>query len=263
MNATEHLWWEINMGSDNGLVPSGTKPLPEPMLMQICVTLWRIYATRSQHYHPLAHGYHYIINDHPRHLNPHLVFLSAVPFPIIPSLVTLSTSPLSLSSRGCFSISRKMSNGKISSLEGMIALKFGRYLNSSAVEVPANFHSNRSISTRNLMALRDLTIRRLKQYWISPLLSSPLSQHLRLPCLHTKWRHPLLPSPLSIITTPPSPCVAAINTSRNTVMETSFIPLQDNHCYSRNSRYRQTMHSIMYTEARNTEHTRAAWKHKK
>ena len=29
-----------NIGSGNGLVPSGNKPLPEPMLAQICVTLW-------------------------------------------------------------------------------------------------------------------------------------------------------------------------------------------------------------------------------
>ena len=28
-------WWEVNIGSGNGLVPSGSKPLPEPMLTQI------------------------------------------------------------------------------------------------------------------------------------------------------------------------------------------------------------------------------------
>ena len=27
-----YLWWEVNIGSGNGLVPSGNKPLPEPML---------------------------------------------------------------------------------------------------------------------------------------------------------------------------------------------------------------------------------------
>ena len=28
-------WWSVNIGSGNGLVPSGNKPLPEPMLTQI------------------------------------------------------------------------------------------------------------------------------------------------------------------------------------------------------------------------------------
>ena len=28
-------WWSVNVGSGNGLVPSGNKPLPEPMLTQI------------------------------------------------------------------------------------------------------------------------------------------------------------------------------------------------------------------------------------
>ena len=34
-NATRHHWWSVNTGSGNGLVPSGNKPLPEPMLTQI------------------------------------------------------------------------------------------------------------------------------------------------------------------------------------------------------------------------------------
>ena len=33
-------WWQVNIGSGNGLVPSGKKPLPEQMLIQICVTIW-------------------------------------------------------------------------------------------------------------------------------------------------------------------------------------------------------------------------------
>ena len=33
-------WWYINIGSGNGLVPSGNKPLPEPMLTQISVAIW-------------------------------------------------------------------------------------------------------------------------------------------------------------------------------------------------------------------------------
>ena len=40
MNVTELRWWSVNIGSGNGLVPSGNKPLPEPMLTQISVTIW-------------------------------------------------------------------------------------------------------------------------------------------------------------------------------------------------------------------------------
>ena len=32
---------QVNIGSGNGLVPSGNKPLPEPMLTQISVAIWR------------------------------------------------------------------------------------------------------------------------------------------------------------------------------------------------------------------------------
>ena len=35
MNVTGPHWWSVNIGSGNGLVPSGNKPLPEPMLAQI------------------------------------------------------------------------------------------------------------------------------------------------------------------------------------------------------------------------------------
>ena len=37
----ESYWWWINISSGNGLVPSGNKPLPEPMLTQISVAIWR------------------------------------------------------------------------------------------------------------------------------------------------------------------------------------------------------------------------------
>ena len=40
VNGTELRQWEVNIGSGNGLVPSGTKPLPEPMLTQIYVAIW-------------------------------------------------------------------------------------------------------------------------------------------------------------------------------------------------------------------------------
>ena len=36
MNATRPYWWEVNIGSGNGLVQSGNQPLSEPMLTQIC-----------------------------------------------------------------------------------------------------------------------------------------------------------------------------------------------------------------------------------
>ena len=31
MNVTGLHWWSVNIGSDNGLVPSDNKPLPEQM----------------------------------------------------------------------------------------------------------------------------------------------------------------------------------------------------------------------------------------
>ena len=36
---------EVNTGSDNGLVPEGTKPLPEPQLTQIYLAVWHLQAT--------------------------------------------------------------------------------------------------------------------------------------------------------------------------------------------------------------------------
>ena len=41
MNITEHLLWLLNIGSANALVPSGNKPLPEPVLTQIYVSIWQ------------------------------------------------------------------------------------------------------------------------------------------------------------------------------------------------------------------------------
>ena len=40
MNGTRPYWWKVNIGSGNGLVPSGNKPLLEPMLTQISVAIW-------------------------------------------------------------------------------------------------------------------------------------------------------------------------------------------------------------------------------
>ena len=33
-------WWWVNIGSGNGLVPSGNKPLPKPMQSKIIVAIW-------------------------------------------------------------------------------------------------------------------------------------------------------------------------------------------------------------------------------
>ena len=41
VNVTRPRWWLVNIISGNGLVPSGNKPLPEPMLTQIYVAIWR------------------------------------------------------------------------------------------------------------------------------------------------------------------------------------------------------------------------------
>ena len=35
-------FWLVNIGSGNGLVPSGNNPLPEPMLTHIYVAIWQI-----------------------------------------------------------------------------------------------------------------------------------------------------------------------------------------------------------------------------
>ena len=41
MNVTGLHWWSVNIGSGNGLVPSGNKPLPEPRSTQFSVAMWR------------------------------------------------------------------------------------------------------------------------------------------------------------------------------------------------------------------------------
>ena len=40
VNAKTPHWSPVNIGSGNGLVPSGNKPLPEPMLTKIYVAIW-------------------------------------------------------------------------------------------------------------------------------------------------------------------------------------------------------------------------------
>ena len=43
-------WWQVNIGSGNGLLPSGNTPLPAwGKLTQICVTIWHHKATMSWH----------------------------------------------------------------------------------------------------------------------------------------------------------------------------------------------------------------------
>ena len=39
MNVTEFHWWSVNIGSGNGLVPSGNKPLPEAMLTPVFIAI--------------------------------------------------------------------------------------------------------------------------------------------------------------------------------------------------------------------------------
>ena len=46
MSAKEPIDDKVNVGSGNGLVPSGNKPLPEPMLTKIHVT-WHNQALMS------------------------------------------------------------------------------------------------------------------------------------------------------------------------------------------------------------------------
>ena len=41
INGTRPYWWNINIGSGNGLVPPGNKPLFEAMMTQIHVAIWR------------------------------------------------------------------------------------------------------------------------------------------------------------------------------------------------------------------------------
>ena len=53
-NATNPHKWQVNIGSDNGLVPSGNKPLPEPMLTCIYDAMWCHQATmiwKPENYH--------------------------------------------------------------------------------------------------------------------------------------------------------------------------------------------------------------------
>ena len=45
VNATIPGWLLVDIGSDNGLMSSGNKPLPEPMLIQIRVAIWHREAT--------------------------------------------------------------------------------------------------------------------------------------------------------------------------------------------------------------------------
>ena len=45
MNVTGPYWWLVSIGSGNGLVPSGNKSLPKPMLTQTYVDIWRHKAT--------------------------------------------------------------------------------------------------------------------------------------------------------------------------------------------------------------------------
>ena len=45
VNATERIDEIVNIGSGKGLVLSGNKPLPEPMLAKFCDAIWHNLAT--------------------------------------------------------------------------------------------------------------------------------------------------------------------------------------------------------------------------
>ena len=47
MKATRSDWWIVSIGSGKDLVPLGTKPLPEPVLTQICIVIWHHEAIMS------------------------------------------------------------------------------------------------------------------------------------------------------------------------------------------------------------------------
>ena len=53
VNATGPYRWFVNIGCGNGLVPSGIKPLPRPVLTQIYVAIWCHQATRISFFHCL------------------------------------------------------------------------------------------------------------------------------------------------------------------------------------------------------------------
>ena len=58
MNATRPYWWYVNIGSGNGLVPPGNKPLPESMLTQIYDAKWHHQATMSYGKQPKVFACH-------------------------------------------------------------------------------------------------------------------------------------------------------------------------------------------------------------
>ena len=60
MNVTGLHWWSVNIGSCNGLVPSGNKPLPEPKLTQISFALWCHLATMCNGL-PISQSWHIFI----------------------------------------------------------------------------------------------------------------------------------------------------------------------------------------------------------
>ena len=58
MNAMDSYWWYVNIGSGLTLVPSGDKPLPEPIFTQFYVAIWRHLATLSKYGYYVYLKYH-------------------------------------------------------------------------------------------------------------------------------------------------------------------------------------------------------------
>ena len=42
INVIGPCWWTVNFGSGNGLMPSGNKPLSEPVLTQLRVAIYGV-----------------------------------------------------------------------------------------------------------------------------------------------------------------------------------------------------------------------------
>ena len=70
-NVIGHNWWWVNIGSGNGLLSSGNKSLPEPILTEFYGAIWRHWDTPSKnaHWSTSLHIYWYFGNTvHSHHL---------------------------------------------------------------------------------------------------------------------------------------------------------------------------------------------------
>ena len=65
MNVTELHWWSVNIDSGNGLVSSGNKPLPEPMLTDLCRHMASLGHSELKHIHhsTIRAGVKYVLSN--------------------------------------------------------------------------------------------------------------------------------------------------------------------------------------------------------